>query len=293
MAEDVAATPPARPAAERPAAEQPATSRAERAHSSAYYTRFSFAFMLLIILGVVAVGAVVLILLRPSAAHKPAWSKFKPTGSPVAMQRQIATQVSSEYKSSTTDKLVTVIPGGLAATKFVQSASGTQSVQVPITSIAVEPDVSTGQHETSDITFLSPGSTVGYEMCGLGDSQQNCGLTSLSRANPDGVLRREAVELALYTLKYVPGTNAVISYLPAPANPRKAAKAVLILRKDVTRNLGHPLTETLTPQEVVLGTGVPDGAQVGRLTAARIYTSNYQTLPDGTSVLVLTPVAAQ
>jgi hypothetical protein len=292
VAEDVAAGSAPRPAPERPAVERPDTSRAERAHRSGYYTRFSFAYMLLIMVGVLGVGALVIVLVHPGAAHKPPWSKFKPTGSPVAMQRQIATQVSSEYKSSTTDKLVNVIPGGLAATKFVQSASGTQSVQVPITSIAVEPDVSKGQHETSDITFMSPGSTVAYEMCGFGSSQQNCGVSSISRSDPEGLLRREAIELALYTLKYVPGTNAVITYLPPPANQQVAAKAILTVRKDVKRNLDRPLTQTLKPQEVELGTGVPDGASVGQLTASHVYTSSYQTLPDGTSVLVLTPASA-
>jgi len=294
VAEDVAAagSSPRPAAAERPAAERPETSRAERAHRSAYYTRFSFAYMLLIIVGVLGVGALVIVLVHPGAAHKPAWSTFKPTGSSVAMQRQIATQVASEYKSSTTDKLVNIIPGGLAATKFVQSASGTQSVQVPITSIAVEPDVSKGQHETNDITFMSPGSTVAYEMCGFGSSQQNCAVSSIARADPEGLLRREAIELALYTLKYVPGTDAVITYLPPSANQQVAAKAILTVRKDVKRNLDHPLTETLKPQNLQLGTGVPDGAAVGQLTASHVYTSNYQTLPDGTSVLVLTPAGA-
>jgi hypothetical protein len=248
--------------------------------------------MLLIMLAVGGVGALILILVRPEATPAPAWSKFKPTGSSIAMQRQIATQVSGEYKSSTTDKLVNVIPGGLAATKFVQSASGTTSVQVPITSIAVEPDVSTGKHETTDITFISPGSTVAYEMCGFGSTQQNCGVAALARADPAGLLRREALELALYTLKYVPGTNAVITYLPAPANAQISTKAVLFTRKDLKANLRLPLVKTLKPQQVLLGTGVPDGRHVGELTTKHVYSSNYQTLPDGTSVLVLTPATS-
>jgi hypothetical protein len=285
VAEDVAAAGPAA----SPAAERPAESREEKARGTAYYLRFSFAYMLLIMLAIGGVGALILILVHPSAAKAPAWSEFKPTGSPIAMQRQIATQVSGEYKSSTTDKLVNIIPGGLAATKFVQSASGTTSVQVPITSIAVEPDVSTGRHETTDITFISPGSTVAYEMCGFGGTQQNCGVASISKADPAGLLRREALELALYTLKYVPGTNAVITYLPAPANAQIATKAVLFARKDVKANLHLPLARTLKPQQVVLGSGVPDGGHVGELTTSHVYTSDYQTLPDGTSVLVLTP----
>ena len=290
MAEDVAAGSAARPAAERPAPDRPAPSRAERARSSAYYTRFSLAYMVLIMLAVGGVGALVLVLVHPRAKPAPPWSKFKPTGSPIAMQRQIATQVASEYKQSTTSKLVTVLPGGLEATRFLQSGTGQTSVQVPITAIAVEPDVSTGKHEATDVTFFTPDSTVAYEMCGFVSTQQNCGIASIPGASPRGLLHREALELALYTLKYVPNTKAVIVYLPPPANPQAAATAVLITRQNVKASLDHPLTRTLTPRQALLGGPVPDAGRVEPLTRGRIYTSNYQTLPGaGTTVLVLTP----
>ena len=290
MAEDVAAGSAARPVTERPAAERPAPSRSERAHASAYYTRFSLAYTLLIVLAVLGVGALILVLVRPKAAPAPPWSKFKPSGSHLAMERQIATQVSSEYKDSPTSQLVSVFPGPLQATQFVQGNSGTQSVQVPISLVAVQADASKGKHEEGDYTFFDPKSTVAYAMCGIGDSRQNCGVVTTTGASPAGMLRREALELALYTLKYVPNTNAVIAYLPPPGDPQKAAKAMLIARKDVQPNLRLPLRRTLKPQQVILGSGLPDGGHVGELTASRIYTSNYQTLPgNGTSALVLTP----
>jgi len=295
VAEDVAAGSAARPAAERPASERPASerpaqSRSERAHASAYYTRFSLAYTLLIALGVLGIGALVIVLVRPGAKAGPPWSKFKPTGSPLAMERQIATQVSSEYQDSTNSRLVSVFPGPLEATQFVQGSSGTQSVQVPVSLVAVQADASKGKHEEGDYTFLDPHSTVGYAMCGIGDSRQNCGVLTAAGASPQGLLRREALELALYTLKYVPHTNAVIAYLPPPGNPQIAAKAVLIARKDVQPNLRLPLARTLKPQQVLLGTGIPDGGHVGELTSTRVYTSAYQTLPgNGESALVLTP----
>jgi hypothetical protein len=285
VAEDVAAASVAPPAPESPAA-----TRAERAHASAYYTRFSLAYTLLVMLAVGAVGALVLLLLRPGAAPVPRWSRFVPTGTPIEKERQIATQVSSEYKSSTVSKLVTVFPGPLEATRFLQSSSGPTSVQVPITLIAVQPDLSTGKHQEGDFTFFQPGSTVAYEMCGFGASQQNCGVSSIAGQNPAPLLHREALELALYTLKYVPGTNAVVAYLPPPSNPQAAATALLIARNDVSRNLQRPLTKTLTPQKAFLGGGVPDARQVSALTRSHVYSSSYETLPgDGTSALVLTP----
>jgi hypothetical protein len=288
VAEDVAAASPA-----PPAAEQQAPSRAEKARSSAYYTRFSLAHGLLILLGIGAVGALVLVLLHPAGKSGPPWSKFKPTGSAGEIERQIANQVSSEYKASTAQRLVNVFPGPLSTTRFLPTGSGQTSVQVPITLIAVQPDTSTGKHESTDYTFFNPSSTVAYEMCGFGDTQQNCGVAPVLGTNPDALLHREALELALYTLKYVPGTNAVLTYLPPPANPQAAATAVLLSRKDLQANLRLPLDRTLKPQEALLGAGVPNANHVAELTRSRVYSSNYQTLPgDGTAALVLSPTGS-
>jgi hypothetical protein len=286
MAEDVAATRPAAPPAERAPA-----SRAEKAHSSAYYTRFSFAYATLVMVAIAAVGALVLILVHLHTAKTLRWSAFVPTGSPLAMKLQIATEVSSEYKQSTASRLVTVFPSALDAPQLVQSSSGQQqAVQIPISLIAVQPDSSTGQHEQGDFSFYHPESTVAYSMCGFVDSQQNCGVSTVTGADPTELFHREALELALYTLKYVPGTDAVVTYLPPPANPNAAATAVFITRKDVTANLRLPLVRTLKPQRILLGEGVPDGGHVAALTRARVYTTDYQTLPgNGTAALELTP----
>jgi hypothetical protein len=288
VAEDVAAASPA-----PQAAEQPAATRADRARSSAYYSRFSIAQGLLVLLAIGAIGALVVILIRPEAASGPAWSTFKPTGSTNEIERQIATRVSSEYKATTAQRLVGVFPAPLSTTRFIQSGSGQTGVQVPISLIAVQPDISTGQHEATDYTFFNPVSTVAYEMCGFGDTQQNCGVASLTGTNPTALFRREALELALYTLKYLPDTDAVLTYLPPPANQQTAATVVLLSRKDLKANLHLPLTRTLKPQQALLGTGVPDANHVAELTAARVYTTNYQTLPgDGTAALVLSPATS-
>jgi hypothetical protein len=286
VADDVAA-----PRPTSPAAEGATTSRAERAHASAYYTRFSFAYAILVMVAIAGVAGLVLILVHLHTAKQPRWSTFVPTGSPLAMKLQIATQVSSEYKQSTASRLVTVFPSALDAPQIVQSSSGQQqAVQIPISLIAVRADSSTGQHEQGDFTFYHPESTVAYSMCGFVDSQQNCGVSTASAADPAGLFHREALELALYTLKYVPGVEAVVTYLPPPANPNAAATAVFIARTDVKPNLHLPLVRTLEPQQILLGSGVPDGGHVAALTRARVYTTDYQTLPgDGTAALELTP----
>jgi hypothetical protein len=292
VAEDVAAGRAARPEVEKPAA-----SSTERPHSSAYLTRFTLAYTVLIVLAVAGVVALVLILVLPAAPHSPPWSKFVPTGSSIERERQIATQVSSEYKAAPGVRLVTVFPSPLQAPGVVPGDNGPQSVQVPVTLIAVQPDVSTGRHDQGDFTFFQPSSTVAYEMCGFSDSQQNCAATSLTGANPEQPLRREALELALYTLKYVPGTKAVLTYLPPTSSPQATTQAptrtVFVTRNDVKPNLRLPLARTLKPRKIVLGAAlvVPDSGHVSALT--HIFTTSYQTLPsDGTAALTLTPASA-
>jgi hypothetical protein len=287
VAEDVAAS---TAAVERPPASRPAPGRAERARASAYYFRFSLAYALLALVGAAGIATLVVVLTRPGGVRAPQWSTFEPTGSPLARVRQIATQVSAEYRMPTGRKIVTVIPGPLQATRFLPTDSGPVSVEVPISTVAVQADVSTGKHEEGDFTTYGGNSTIAYQMCGFGGSQQNCGLVSGARSKGRGrVLRREALELALYTLKYVPGTDAVLTYLPPPADSQASATAVLLARKDVERDLSRPLTRTLTPKKIVLGKSPADGARVDKLTLSHLYTYDYQTLPgDSTAILVLT-----
>jgi hypothetical protein len=218
------------------------------------------------------------------------WSTFVPTGSPGAKVRQIATQVSGEYRVPTAGKLVTVVPGPLQWTRFLQTDSGPVSVEIPVSTIAVQADTSTGKHEPGDVTTFDAGSTVAYQMCGFGTQEQNCGVeSSASAAARSAMERREALELALYTLKYVPSVNAVVTYLaPPPATSQAPPTAVLVVRKDVERNLHRPLTRTLTPRKLILGDPAPDQARVDGLTLPRLYTFDYQGLPgDSTAVLVL------
>ena len=282
---DVAPTPaPAAPAA------RPGPGREERARSSGYHFRFSLVYALLAAVLAGSIAALVVVLVRPDAVSTPNWSRFEPSGSTVARARQIATQVSGEYKLQSGRKLVTVIPSPLQATRFLQTDSGPVSVEVPISTVAVQPDVSTGKHEEGDFTTFNGGTTIAYQMCGFGSTAQNCAIGQGKATNARGqLLRREALELSLYTLKYMPETDAVLTYLPPRADQQAPPTSVLVARKDVKKLLDKPLTRTLTPKKLVLGDKPADFAAVDKLTLPRLYTYDYQTLPgDGTAILVLT-----
>jgi hypothetical protein len=263
--------------------------RAEQARDTGYHFRFSLIYALLAAVAVGSVAALVVVVTRPGAAKAQSWSKFEPTGSAIARARQIATHVSGEYKLQAGRKLASVVPSPLQTTRFLQGDSGTVSVEVPISTLAVQPDVSTGKHEEGDYVIYNAATTIAYQMCGFGTTAQNCAITGTATNARGQLLRREALELSLYTLKYVPGTNAVLTYLPPRADQATQPTSLLVARKDVTDILDHPLTRTLTPKQVVLGDQSADFAAVDQVTLSRLYTYDYQTLPgDGTAILVLT-----
>jgi len=276
-------------AAAKPAAVLPRPDRSERARDTGYHFRFSIVYALLAAVAAGSIAALVVVLTRPDAAKAQNWSKFAPTGSAIARTRQIATQVSGEYKLQAGHKLAAVVPSPLQTTRFLQGDSGPVSVEVPISTLAVQPDVSTGKHEEGDYKLYNAATTVAYQMCGFGTTAQNCAISGTATNARGQLLRREALELSLYTLKYVPGTNAVLTYLPPRADQAAPPTSVLVARSDVKAMLDEPLTRTLTPKSIVLGDKPADFAAVDKLTLPRLYTYDYQTLPgDGTAILVLT-----
>jgi len=286
MAEDVVPTAPAAAPAPAP---QVTMGRAERARDTGYHFRFSLVYALLAAVAAASIAALVVVVTRPDAKKAQSCSKFEPTGSAIARTRQIATKVSGEYKLQTGHKLAAVVPSPLETTRFLQADSGPVSVEVPISTLAVQPDVSTGKHEEGDYKLYSAGTTVAYQMCGFGTTAQNCAITGTATNARGQLLRREALELALYTLKYVPGTNAVLTYLPPRADQAAPPTSGLVARSDVKQILDRPLTRTLTPRSIELGDKPADFTEVDRLTLPRLYTYDYQTLPgDGTAILVLT-----
>jgi len=263
--------------------------RADRARTSGYHFRFSLVYAVLAAVAAGSIAALVVVVTRPDAVKAPSWSKFEPTGSAVARTRQIATQVSGEYKLRAGRKLATVVPSPLQTTRFLQGDSGPVSVEVPISTLAAQPDISTGKHEEGDFKLYNASTTVAYQMCGFGATAQNCAISGKATNARGQLLRREALELSLYTLKYVPGTNAVLTYLPPRADQAAPPTSVLIARSDVKDILDRPLTRTLTPKRIVLGDKPADFAAVDKLTLPRLFTYDYQTLPgDGTAILVLT-----
>jgi hypothetical protein len=256
-------------------------SRAERARRLAYRSRFAAFYVVLAIVAGAGVGALLVLVGRGSPAPAPAWSAWEPTGSVERRSAQIADHVGDQYLLPSGNALVAVTYAG-PPTVTVDGAS----FRVP--AIAVRPDTTAGRAEADDIDTIDASGTIMYTLCGLGKS------CSISEGTPSfergQLLRREALELALYSFRYLDGIDSTLVLMPPRADGRAAA-AVFIERGDVRAELDRPLEETLTARLTpgVGEIGADEQSVVDRTTRSRIYQYSYLQAQDGSFVMVLTP----
>jgi hypothetical protein len=118
------------------------------------------------------------------------------------------------------------------------------------------------------------------------------------------LLRREALELALYTFRYVSGSQDVVVVLPpshatTTTGPRtKVTVAVAFLRSELTPWLQVPVSKSLQqyPPELSqlnLWSKSPEAEFVSQITAPSLFSTQVESLQVGGRVLVLTQLPAQ
>lgn len=258
--------------------------RGERARQSSYRFRFGMFYVLLAAVVGAGIGAAVILALRPAPPEAAAWSSWEPDGSKLAMVRQIADHIPKAYKGENGQQLT--------VTEANQLSVPTESGYVPISSIFVRPDTSKGQAEEDDIARYDGATAVSYGLCGLGSGSQ-CAITSgKPSADRFTLLRRQALELSLYTFKYVDGVESVIVFMPP--TPKGESNGTIFIRKDdVEDELRRPISQLLPTSEPRVGrlTDIELG-NILRLTQTRTYAFQFQAAPDGRPVLVLSPPAA-
>jgi hypothetical protein len=260
--------------------------RSDRARRSAYRTRFAAVYLALAVVAGAAIGALIVLLARPEPAPEPAWSAWQPSGSTDARVRQIASYVSSQYRLASGRPLAVATVE--APPRVTISAD---QPDLPVKQIVIQPDTSEGQQEASDVTVVDGDSTVVFKLCGLG---QDCSISE-GTASPDRytLLRREALELALYTFKYVDDVDAVTVMLPPPPGAESPPTAVYLRRGDVRSELGKPLRQTLSAGAPPLGQIPATELQtLNRITLPRLYNFQYTQAQDLSAVLVLDPVVS-
>jgi hypothetical protein len=257
-------------------------SRADRARRLAYRSRFAAFYVLLAIVAGAGVGTLLVLVGRGSPAPAPAWSAWEPTGSVERRSAQIADHVGDEYRLPSGKALVAITYSG------PPTVTGPDGSSFRVPAIAVRPDTTAGRAEADDINTVSAANTVMYTLCGLGPA---CSIPEGKPTVERGqLLRREALELALYSFRYLDGIDSTLVLLP-PRADGQAATAVFLERRDLRAELDRPVDRTLTaPLTPGVGEIQPDEQVViDRTTRRRIYEYSYLQAQDGSPVMVLTP----
>lgn len=243
--------------------------------------RFAIAYLSLAVLAGAAVGGMILLADDDRRASSLAWSTWKPDAKDDERPKQIADFVASRYTQPSGSQLVLVF-GGPPSIKTADS-------EVPIRWVAIGADES-----DEDPEVVATDDALMYVLCGFGE---NC---AIEEAEPSQeryrMLRREALELALYTFKYVDDTDSVIVLLPpsVDAETQEAASTALFFREsDFKAELGRPLELTLSRPEPPTATQADptESLVVDRLTQPHLFSYQYRQAPEGSAVMLLSPVA--
>lgn len=214
-----------------------------------------------------------------TAAAGVAWSSWQPPDTGLTGAQEIADYLAPYYRATPADQLAVVTVTNLN--------NPLAPVQV------VLPTNSTGS-----VLPLPASSTVVFNLCGEGSS--NCSI-GVGKPSPDRLLllRREALELALYTLKYINGAQTVVAILPpgytVEHTGRKTTTKPLTLalafdRAELSPWLSQPLRSTLPealPPTVSQIAKSQEAELVSVLTAHGMYSETTASAQDGSTVIQL------
>ena len=255
---------------------------------------FRLTLALLSIVGIVAIAVAVIAVSDHTSQSTGSgnWSAWSPTEQGSAGVQQIASFVAPFYRISDSQQLNVISPLSLTS----ETAAGTTTGKG--LTIAINPN---GSSSTSSLEVLN-GETVAYNICGLGAS--DCELSGTASINRMLLLRREALELALYTLKYITSSQNVLVVLPPGHTVTTSGKetpvtvAVLFDRTELAPLLKHPLSESLQadPPEVSQLTSWSKSEEAGfvdEVTARGLFSSQVESEQEGGNLLVLSPLPSQ
>ncbi len=227
---------------------------------------------------IAAVSGLVVLLAGSSigSQFEGSWSSWKPTkGTTAVVTGQIAQHVAQQYKLGKGGaQLLAVVSGP------PQLANGTHKVLISHIAVRAKP---------SDVQVFPSGSTWTDQLCGLGTA---CSIASGQATYTRGrLVRREALEVALYTFKFVPGINSVVAFMPPP--PGQTTTELLYLQKaQLQKQLSQPLDKTLPLASPPLPTAADptEAATIDKLTLPSVYSYTVQGLQDNSALLILDPL---
>ncbi|MEA2497515.1 MAG: hypothetical protein QOJ29_5426 [Thermoleophilaceae bacterium] len=234
-----------------------------------YQSRFQLLFGVLLGVAMAAIVATVVVVAggrKPEDPGAASWAAWHPSASDgLQAVNQIADHVGQRYTLPSGNQLVGVRGGPL------------ELANLPVT-VAIA--------QAGQVKILDEKGVL-YNLCGLG---QSC---SIKEGKPTYarslVLRREALELALYTFRYIKNVNQVVVILP-PRKGDKPGYAMFYRRGDVGASLDRPLAATL-PGTPPVPPQVPKAEQnfIDNLTAGNYFAFTPQEGGDAHIYLVLRP----
>lgn len=271
-------------------------SGSKRRTGSPHSLRFLAVTAALVGIAIGAIGVAIAILVgNHSPGLQAKWSSWTPPDGGVAGERDIANAVAPLYRATSANQLAVV-----TVQNFSDTGTGTQ--------------VALRSPNDGTLSALG-GTTAVFNLCGLGP---NCAISSgTPSADRLLLLRREALELALYTFKYVHNVQNVVSILPpghaltvttakltAKPPDKAGAKsktaplymAVAFQRRSLEPFLNRPLHDTLPEQIPPTPTTIaqaPEAELVSVLTAQALFKQQVIQSQDGSNVLVLDPLPPQ
>jgi hypothetical protein len=238
------------------------------------------------------------------AAAAGHWSSWAPSTGGSEGATEIADYLAPYYRINAAQQLdaITRISVSQATAAGTTTGSGL--------TVVVNTDPSS---KTQSLSLLN-GKTVAYNICGLGPS--HCELAGKPSTNRMLLLRREALELALYTFKYVSGSENVLAVLPpgktvstgssaisgassgSSAAGHRVTVSVLFVRKQLQPWLSLPINKTLQAyppeaSELPLWSKSEEAGLVDQTTEDGLFSSQVESQQEGGNLLVLTPLPPQ
>jgi hypothetical protein len=230
-------------------------------------------------LGLIVVAAIALVVVFATRSINPApqWSSWKPSGGGQGAAQQIADHVAQSYHLPNGDQIVDVISRA--------PSIAPDKTTLPVHYLAVRGTKTV----KGQVHSISPTNSVMYSLCGLGVS---CAIATGTPSKERGELvRREILELALYTFKYVGGIDNVIAFIP-PRDAKAPKFVVYLNRNDLAAQLKQPLDETLG-NKVPLPATIParEVKVIEQTTTPRLYQFNgVAQSAQGDLIFVLAPI---
>ena len=235
---------------------------------------FVAAYLMLGVAAGAAIGAAIVLVQRPGPQPPPPWSSWRPISSSTDRQaREIANHVGGSYRLPSGNQLT-----GIQLKRFTVARPKAIGVMTKW-------DRRSAQFQLYDYS-----KSVFFVLCGTG---ANCEVSEGASSKAQGtVLRREALELALYTFEYVKPVDHVGVFLPRIRGEKTLKATMLFHRSDLSSSLSRPLRATLPQVQPPLPGQVSatERRTVNDLTGTKLYLYiGPVTAPGGGKMVALQP----